>query len=154
MSIFFEIVRSAMKTSYTIISRASQNTAPVPFPKPPKVWAISSDSSINTASLVHGKPGFRLHRSISGYAPMTPILSTWQALLFAPARAMGTLSDASSPTVLERSHPTGHLSPQHGSRPLSARKPQGDATRAASSQQSPSARSSSFWCSAVQFALD
>jgi hypothetical protein len=143
----------SMQTAYTVISPDSQHTAPVTFQRQPKVWAISSDSFTHTASPVHGTPGFQLHQSISGYAHMTPLLSTWQAELFAPAKAMDTWSDASSPTVWARSHPTGHLSPRPASRPLSAKKPRGDRTPAASSQQSPSDRSSSFWGSEGPFAL-
>ena len=65
-----------MKTFYERISLGSRDTVAGTGPKQPRGLATSSDSSANTASHVPGKTGFPLHLSISGYAPMMPILST------------------------------------------------------------------------------
>ena len=45
-------------------------------PKPPRVWATLSDSSITKASRISGKMGLSSPLLISGYTPMTPLWST------------------------------------------------------------------------------
>lgn len=50
-----------MTTFYERISLGSHDTGAAPYPKPPRGWATSSDSSVTKASRVYGKTGFSSH---------------------------------------------------------------------------------------------
>jgi len=122
-----------MQTACQASSLASHATMPVTGPKRPTGWAPWSDASTSQASRAPGQLAARLHRWSRGEEPMTPLWSTWPASPSAPASPRETGADASSPPVGARRHPTGQLSPRHGSRPLAARTPRGARPRAARS---------------------
>ena len=65
-----------MRLCYERIALGSHDIGAATYPKPPRVWATLSDSSINKASRISGTMGLSSPLSISGYTPMTPIWST------------------------------------------------------------------------------